>query len=98
MSKKITVRNGRLLSAAALVLLSRGAWSDDGQATRSESVGVTLPIPAAMASVHAKIETEVRAHVEALNRRLAEELARRLEEDIRSSRIELVMAEVPTRG
>jgi hypothetical protein len=98
MSKKITVRDRRVLSAAALVLLSQGAWSDDGQAPRSESAAVSLPLPAALASVHAKIEAEVRAHVEALNRRLAEELARRLEEDMRSSCIELVMAEVPTRG
>lgn len=99
MRKTTKLRMSRVLVAGAVALLSQGAWSDDGNiaASASTTVGIQLPRPQ-MAPVHAKIASEVKAHVEALNRRLAEDLARALEETLDASRIELAIAEVPTRG
>jgi hypothetical protein len=44
-----------------------------------------------------QLEADAKAYMEALNQRLAEELARDLKA-IGAPRVELVIAEVPTRG
>ena len=79
-----------VLIAAALALLSQSAWSDQ------EEVRVTSP-RMAIEIAQPKIATDAQAYIDALKQRLAEDLAKSLEA-ISASRIELVIAEAPTRG
>jgi len=95
-----TVTEGKysILVAGALALISQSALSGDKNAARRELevVTVTAQRPASEL-VDARIETDIKAHVDALNRRFAADLEDDLEA-IGGSRIELVISEVPTRG
>lgn len=79
-----------VLIAGVLALLSQSAWTDQ------EEVRVTSPRMTSEIAVP-KIATDAQAYIDALKQRLAEDLTKSLEA-IRSSRIELVIAEAPTRG
>ena len=93
-----TVTGFQTLAAAALALSGQGVLSDEtgGKAAEQEVVRVTVPRPPAEPAAPA-MSTDARETVEALHRRLAEELQRQLDA-IGKTRVELVIAEVPTRG
>ena len=88
----MTQGTSRILLSSALALSAQSAWSDDGQAARDQAAGSEKT-----ATAREQLEADVQAYIEAINRRLAEDLARDLEA-IAASRIEIVIAEVPTRG
>jgi hypothetical protein len=98
MIKTTPEMKSRVLIAAVLGLLSQSAWSDQGQAATSALPEVRVTAPRQKIEIaDLKISTDAQGYIEALNRRLAEDLAKDLEA-IRASRVELVIAEVPTRG
>jgi hypothetical protein len=90
MLKSVTERKSRILLAGVLAVMTQVAWSDDNRQAPEPAV----PVPAALLL---QLEADAKAYMEALNQRLAEELARDLEA-IGAPRVELVIAEVPTRG
>jgi hypothetical protein len=95
-----TVTEGKysILVAGALALISQSALSGDTNAGKRELEVVTVTAQRPVSEVvDARIETDIKAHVDALNRRFAADLDNDLKA-IGSSRIELVISEVPTRG
>jgi len=85
------------LAVAALILASPiAAGSEAGRAESPEVVRVTAPKPS-VAVVDSSVETNAAAILEAIGRRLQQDLKDRLEA-IAPARIELVMAEIPSRG
>lgn len=98
MIKTVTEGKTRVLIAGALALLTQGAWADDGEAARQAPAEVKVSMPnQPIVIAETKLENDASEHIEALNRYLAAELEASLEA-IRISRVELVLAEVPTRG
>ena len=93
-----TVTGFQTLIAAALALTGQGVLSDETsvKAAEQEVVRVTTPRPAGGLEAPA-ISTDARETVEALRRQLARDLERQLDA-IGKPRVELVIAEVPTRG
>lgn len=98
MMQTVTHRKHRLLVAGALALISQSAVSGDANAAKREPeiVTVTAQRPS-IETVEPRIETDIKAHIDALNRRFATDLEDDLEA-IGRTRIELVISEVPTRG
>lgn len=94
----VTERKHRILVAGALALISQSAFSGDANADQREPeiLTVTAQRPS-IEIIDARIETDIKAQVDALNRRFATDLENDLEA-IGRSRIELVISEVPTRG
>jgi hypothetical protein len=93
MRNSVTDGKSRVLLAAVLALFAQGAWSDERRADLEPAVAPEETPSAA----RQRIEVEIRAYIEALNKRLTEELAREIEAS-NASRVELAIAEVPTRG
>ena len=93
-----TVTGNHALVAAALALLTQGAMSDETRvnASRSEEVRVSIPRPKTEIEAPV-IKTDTKEMIEALNRQLAQDLERHLAV-IGETRVELAIAEVPTRG
>ena len=91
-------RKTRVLIVGALALLmSQGAWSDEGQNSERISV-VKVSIPDQEIAVSKpRIEASADAHIEALNETIARERARHAEA-IHATRFELVLAELTDRG
>ena len=90
--KSVTERKSRILLAGVLALLTQAAWTDEPDAAASKA-----PVAERPAEAIRQTDADAQAYIEALNRRLLQDLARDLEA-ISASRIELVIAEVPTRG
>ena len=79
-----------VLITGVLAFLSQSAWTDQEEVrVTSERTAIEIAEP--------KIATDAQAYIDALKLRLAEDLAKSLEA-ISASRIELVIAEAPTRG
>jgi hypothetical protein len=102
MSRKVKERMSRAALAGALFLLSQAALSSEGQeaARAPEKVTVTLPQDWAGYSLPTKVidsSQQFAALTEALDKRVAKDLARQFE-TLEVSRVELAIAEVPTRG
>jgi hypothetical protein len=98
MTNTVTEGKYSILVAGALALISQSALSGDTNAGKRELEVLTVTAQrSASELVDARIETDIKAHVDALNRRFAADLEDDLEA-IGSSRIELVISEVPTRG
>lgn len=98
MIKTVTEGKTRVLIAGALALLTQGVWADDGQAARNAPDVVKVSVSRdAVVTEEAKLDADAQAHIESLNRHIAAELEKNLEA-IGFARIELVIAEVPTRG
>jgi hypothetical protein len=98
MNHTVAARKHRIVVAGALALMSQGAISGDSNASRNqfEELTVTAPRPQ-IEMTDARIETDVKEQIEAVNRRFAKDLKNDLT-TIGNTRIELVIAEVPTRG
>jgi hypothetical protein len=102
MSRKVKESLSRALVAGALVLLSQAALSGEGQeVTRApEVIRVTLPhdwIAFASPSIELDTSQQFKALSDALDKSVAKDIARRIEM-LDVSRVELAIAEVPTRG
>lgn len=100
MIKTATERKLRVLIAGALALtLSQLALAEDGRAAdKREPAVVKVSIPDQRTGIaEPKVDTDIEAHIKALNERIVRDLEENLEK-IGFSRIELVVAEVPTRG
>lgn len=91
---------GRAVTFGAVALLSQSALAEQPHARDGvrapESVRVTAPHDEIVV-VDAKVEIDTTAIIERLRRALAKDIERDFE-SLGSPRIELVMAEVPTRG
>jgi len=98
MTHTVTERKHRILVAGALALISQSAFSGDANAAKAEPevLTVTAQRPST-ATTEPRIETDIKAHIDALNERFESDLKKDLEA-IGKSRIELVISEVPTRG
>ena len=86
--------------AAALALLSSSAMSEDAVVRPvQEVIRVTAPRPEVLdtSAENSSLEAFTQALIEDVERRVANDLAKSLESFDRA-RIELVIAEVPTRG
>lgn len=94
----VTDRKHSILVAGALALISQSAISGGASAARAEPeiLTVTAERPSTEL-VEPRIETDIKAHIDALNARFESDLKRDLEA-IGASRIRLVVSEVPTRG
>jgi len=85
------------LAVAALILVSPiVVGSEAGRAQSPEVVRVTAPKPS-VAVVDSSVETNAAAVLEAIGRRLEQDLKDRLDA-IAPARIDLAMAEIPSRG
>lgn len=96
--ERVTERKSRFLIAGALALLSQGALSDEQQdADRLQPV-VKVTAPSQQIEVASpKLGTDLSYHQKVVDQQHQEDLERSLQA-ISPSRIELVIAEVPTRG
>jgi hypothetical protein len=92
MLKSVTEGRSRVLLAGVLALIAQGALSEES--VRSEE---PTTVATTESSARLQVEIDVRAYIEALNKRLSEALAREIEA-LHASRIEIAIAEVPTRG
>jgi hypothetical protein len=90
--KSVTERKSRILLAGVSALMTQAAWSEESKPTEPEAI-----VDSRQADARQQVEADAKAYIEALNRRLMQELARDLEA-IGAARVELVIAEVPTRG
>jgi hypothetical protein len=94
MRDSVNAGKTRVLLAAALAFMAQGAWSEESNdaepsaeaATAHETVTSVRPA-----------EFDIPAYIEELNKRLSEKLAREIEA-LNAARVELAIAEVPTRG
>jgi hypothetical protein len=94
----VTEGKHRILVAGAVALISQSAFSGDAGLARSEPEVLTVTAERPSAEiVDARVETDIKAHIDAVNRRFATDLKSDLEA-IDRTRIELVISEVPTRG
>lgn len=94
----VTERRHRILVAGALALISQSAFSGDAIAGKREPevLTVTAQRPS-IELVDTRVETDIEAHIDAVDRGIAAELENDLKA-IGRLRIELVISEVPTRG
>jgi hypothetical protein len=94
----VTDRKHSVLVAGALALISQSAISAEANAAKAdpEILTVTAARPSTEI-VEPRIETDIKAQIDALNARFESDLKRDLEA-IGTSRIRLVVSEVPTRG
>lgn len=93
--KTVTAGKTPVVLAAALALMAQSASGEERNVGREPAT-----IAAAnetVAALKRSVEVEIRAYIEALNKRLSEELAREIEA-FNAARVELAIAEVPTRG
>lgn len=96
--ERLTERKNRFLIAGALALLSQGVWSNERQDAARAPTVVKVTAPSQQIEVTSpKIGTDVAHHRKAVDQQLREDLEQSLQA-ITTSRIELVIAEVPTRG
>ena len=91
----VTAGKTRVLLAAALAFMAQGAWSEESNDARQPAS--TAAATETETSATQPVEIDVKAYIEALNKRLSDELAREIEA-LNAARIELAIAEVPTRG
>jgi hypothetical protein len=93
-----TNRKHSILVAGALALISQNAFSGDVNTAKREPEVLTVTAQRPSSEiVDARIETDIKTQIEALDRRFATDLENHLKA-IGSSRIDLVISEVPTRG
>ena len=100
----MTAKNSLALVAGLVALASQGAFSEDATvAPAKPEVGqdqavITVTAPRqAIEIASPELESDLSATIESLNRLLAKELEQRMDA-IEAERIELAIAEVPTRG
>jgi hypothetical protein len=93
--KTVTAGKTPVVLAAALALMAQSASSEERNIER-QPAGTATAIET-IESLKRSVEIELRAYVEALSKRLSEELAREIEA-LNAARVELAIAEVPTRG
>jgi len=93
--KSVTAGKARALLATALALMAQGAWSEERNVEREPAS--TVAANETVASLRRSVEIEIRAIIEDLNKRLSEQLVREIEA-LNAARVELAIAEVPTRG
>ena len=93
MMRKSVTEGKRLLLAGVLALVAQGAWSEESTDAKAPAAAET----ATETSARPALEIDISAFVEALNKRLSEQLRRDLEA-LNATRVELAIAEVPTRG
>jgi hypothetical protein len=94
----VTDRKHSILVAGVLALISQSAFSGDVNTAKREPEVLTVTAQRPSTEiVDARIETDIKAQIDALDRRFATDLENDLKA-IGSSRIELVISEVPTRG
>lgn len=95
MLKSVTEGTTPVLLAGALALMAQGAWSDEHRESTEPAIIVTATATATSAKL--PVEIDINAYIEALNRQISDELVREIEA-LSAARVELVIAEVPTRG
>lgn len=93
--KTVTAGKTPVVLAAALALMAQGASSEERNVERQPAG--TAAASETIAALKRSVEIEIRASIEALGKRLSEELAREIEA-LNAARVELAIAEVPTRG
>ena len=96
MLKSVTEGTTPVLLAGALALMAQGAWSDENRDSSTEPV-VIVTATATATSAKLPVEIDIRAYIEALNKQISDELTREIEA-LNAARVELAIAEVPTRG
>lgn len=92
MMLKSVTEGKKLLLAGVLALVAQGAWSEESNDAKQLAAGNATETSARPAH-----EVDISAYIEALNKRLSEKLAREIDA-LNAGRVELVIAEVPTRG
>lgn len=98
MIRMVTDRKSLALAAGLLALASQGASGENAPVASHEATVITVTAPRQDVAVPSpQIEADMKAVIEALNRTLALELEQSLKA-MEPARIELAMAEVPTRG
>jgi hypothetical protein len=93
MMLKSVTEGKTLLLAGVLALVAQGAWSDESNDAKAPAAAGT----ATETSDRPALEIDISAYIEALNKRLSEQLQRDIEA-LNAARVELAIAEVPTRG
>jgi len=92
--KTVTAGKTTVVLAAALALMAQSALSEERNVEREPA---SIAANETVAALKRSVEVEIRAYIEALSKRLSEELAREIEA-LNAARVELAIAEVPTRG
>ena len=95
MLKTVTAGKTRVLLASALAIMAQSAWSDESDVAQAPADAPIANETAAPAEQ--PVSFDIPAYIEELNKRLSEKLNREIEA-LNAARVELALAEVPTRG